>query len=90
MKEALRYDVPKGAYIIEVVADSPASKAGVQAEDIIVKIDGKDLDDKNDLGNIIAEKKVGDKVELEVWRATTGGEDGETLQLTATLSEFEE
>lgn len=82
---AILNNVPQGAYVVEVVADSPAEKAGVKTEDIITKIDGNELTSKNGgLAKVIAKKKPGDTINLELWR------DGETVKLSVTLSEFGE
>lgn len=76
-----------GAYVVgdqqnlAVLPDSPAAKAGIQQNDIIMKIGGKQIDDKNSLTSLISKYKVGDKVELEVVRGD------KTLKLTATLEE---
>ena len=80
-RTAIMNDVPAGAYIQDVVADSPAEKAGLQADDIITKFDGKKLDDTNTLAKAIAGKKVGDQVEVEYWR------EGETKTVRVTLEE---
>jgi S1-C subfamily serine protease len=79
---ALLNEVPEGAYVQEVVSDSPAEKAGIKSEDIITKFDGKKVTDKDGgLAQIIAGKKVGDKVESEIWR------DDKTLTLNVTIGE---
>lgn len=48
-----------GIMVVSVFEDSPAEKAGIQPGDIIIKIDGVDLQDKTstDLTNMIKEKK---------------------------------
>lgn len=76
---ALLNDVPQGAYVQRVVAGSSAEKAGVQPGDIIIEVDKQKLEEKSDLAKIIAGKKVGDTVQLTVWR------DGKRMNLTATL-----
>ena len=73
--------MPQGAYIVELVTDSPADKAGVKENDIIVKIGGQQLDEDNGLTEVIAKKKVGDEVSLEIYR------DGEELKLKVKLEE---
>lgn len=79
---ALLNEVPEGAYVQEVVTGSPAEKGGVQDEDIIIKIDGKKITDQDGgLSKVIAEKKVGDKISVEVWR------DGKTMTLSITVGE---
>ena len=81
----LNLDVEQGAYIVpsrggpSIVAGSPAEKAGLREKDIIVKIDGKTIDEKNSLTSILSQYSVGDTVELTVNR------DGQTLTLKATL-----
>jgi len=70
-----------GAQVIEVVADSPASAAGLQADDVITAVDGKTLDGEASLADIIAGYQPGDEVTLTVTRA-----DAEQ-ELTATLGE---
>lgn len=82
-KTAIMNGVPKGAYVVDVVSGSPAEEAGIKVDDIIVKIDDKKLDSDNALADIIASKKPGDKVSVDVWR------DGQELSLTTTLAESE-
>lgn len=66
---ALLNEVPEGAYVQEVVNGSPAQKGGIEANDIITKIDGKKVtDDSGGLAPVIAGKKVGDKINAEIWR----------------------
>ncbi len=78
---ALLNEVPQGAYITNVVSGSGADNAGIQAGDIITKIDGKSLGDAEDgLSGIIAEYSVGDTVSIEVWR------DDDYLTVQANLS----
>lgn len=63
-------EVPMGAYVEKVLANSPGEKAGVKEGDIIVEIDGKKLaDDKNTtLATYINKKKIGEEVSLKIWR----------------------
>lgn len=79
---ALLNDVPEGAYVVEVVSGSPADKAGIKEKDIITKMDNTPIREKDGgLAKIISGKKVGDRVELTIWR------DGKELKVTATLTE---
>ena len=80
---ALINEVPQGAYVQEIVPGSPAEKAGIKPEDIITQFDDKKIiEDDGGLAKIIAEKKVGDRVSIEIWR------NGETVRLTATIGEY--
>lgn len=77
---ALANDVPQGAYVQDVIEDSPAQKAGITRGDIIILLDGKKIGgDKNEIATIIAKKKIGDTVKISVWR------NGKTLEVTTTL-----
>lgn len=84
MSTAVLNDIPQGAYVVEVVAGSPAEGAGLKRDDIITKIDDKDIKEKDDIGELVKLKKIGDKIKLEVYRGT------ETISLEAMLSEFSE
>lgn len=67
---AVMNEVVEGAYIIEVVADSPAEKAGLQVEDIIIEFDGKKIAGSGDQGlaKMILDKKINETVKLKIWR----------------------
>ena len=75
-------DVKPGATILDVVPDSPADRAGLQAGDIVVAVDGQELDAENDLADLIAAHEPGDTVTLEVEQP---GE--EPRQITVELGE---
>lgn len=81
---AILNDVPAGAYLVEIVENSPAAKAGLEEGDIITKFDGQDLTNTNDLNTLsvlISKKKVGDSVKVEYIR------DGQRHEATITLEE---
>ncbi len=67
---AILNKIAEGAYIIEVVPDSPAEKAGLEDEDIITEFDGKEINGKDDQGlaKVILEKNAGDKVKIQYVR----------------------
>jgi S1-C subfamily serine protease len=79
--QARLINVAPGAYIVEVVPNSPADKAGLKAEDVIVKFDNNDLSTANsqELGLIILQHKIGDTIAVTVWR------NGQNLSKTITL-----
>ena len=81
---AILNNVPQGAYVVNVVEGSPAESAGIEPEDIITKMVGEELTEENTLADVIVKSKPGEVVSLEIWR------DGQTLTLSATLSEFSE
>jgi len=53
---------------VAVLADSPAAKAGLKEHDIIIKIDGTELDEKADLMDFLQKHKVGETVMLTYLR----------------------
>ncbi len=59
---------PKGVLIADVVQDSPAAKAGINAGDIIMEFDKKKVDTPQDLQKVVALTAPGKGVPLKVWR----------------------
>lgn len=77
---AVLNDIPQGAFIQQVIEGSPAQDVGIRQGDIVTEIDGKKINGNgNEVSSVIAGKKIGDKINLTIWR------DGETLKVTATL-----
>jgi S1-C subfamily serine protease len=54
--------------IKRIYKDSPAEKAGLKAEDLILKFDGTSIKNFEELFPLIGKKKIGDKVTVEVQR----------------------
>jgi serine protease Do len=62
-------DLKEGAMVSNVDPNSPASKAGIEVQDVIVSINGTKIKSSNDLRKYLyTELEVGDKAELEVYR----------------------
>jgi putative serine protease PepD len=70
-----------GAVVQEVTPDSPAARAGLQAGDVVVSIDGKAVQNRSELVAAIRGHKPGDKVTLVVVRG------GNETTITATLTQ---
>lgn len=80
---AILNDVPQGAYVLDVVTDSPAEDAGIEAGDIIAKFDQSELsEDANSLAEVISQKRPGETISLEVWR------DGDVYTTSVILGEL--
>ena len=81
--ESIGLGKPAGALVQSVEAGGPAEKAGVEAGDIIVKVDGKPVEKSGDLPRIIGNTKPGSKTSLQVFRR------GSSRELSVTIGEFE-
>lgn len=79
--EAINYGTPAGAAVASVTEGSPAEKAGLQANDIITAVDGKEISGKSDLSSVISDHEVGDTLTLTVYR------QGQTLTVTVEIGE---
>lgn len=67
---ALRFGLPseKGAFVLEVWSDTPASKAGISPGDIIFEIGGKKIENTIDLQHAIRRAKVNSMVIVKIVR----------------------
>jgi Do/DeqQ family serine protease len=79
---SLRMDAIRGALVNGVQEDGPADAAGVKRGDVIVALNGAEVESSNDLRNEVAALKPGTKAELTVVRG------GREHTITATLGEL--
>ena len=77
---AYRLAVDHGAYLAQVIPNTPAAQAGLKQGDIIVKFDGNDVQSSADLSDAILNKKPGDQVQLAVYSGTNQKPVSVTLQ----------
>lgn len=84
MAEALGIDEPKGALVAEVTGGGPAEAGGIEAGDVILKFDGKDVDEMRDLPRLVADTAVESTVRVVVFRK------GKTQTLKVTIGLLEE
>ena len=68
-----------GAYVLYVQADSPADKAGLKQDDVILKINNQDIANATQCRSVGTDLEVGAKVVLDVIR------QGEPLKLEVVL-----
>lgn len=66
------YNMPLGVYVDSVEEDGPADKAGIQAGDIILKIDGTSVESADNLQNQLAYYEAGEKIDFIISRADGG------------------
>ena len=81
--ESIGLGQPRGALVLSIEKDGPADKAGVEAGDIVVKVDGRAVEKQGDLPRLIGSIKPGSKIMLQVFRR------GATKDLSVTVAEFE-
>jgi S1-C subfamily serine protease len=72
-----------GAFVIDVAAESPAAKAGIQPRDVITKVDGAAVTSPQQVVDAVAKHKPGDSLALTVVRRP----DGKQTDLTVTLGQ---
>ena len=79
---AILNELPQGAYVRDIVPDSPAQKAGIEPGDIIISINNeKVFESVGGLASLINQLKIGDKIEVRLDR--NGEEKTVTVQLEA-------
>ncbi len=57
----------EGVFVQDVIGEA-AKQAGIKAGDIILTVDGKPVNQPNELQAYVATKHPGDKVKVEIWR----------------------
>ena len=79
--KALNIKSTNGVLIAKVVADGPAARAGIQANDVIVAVNGKAVNSAGAFIGELAAKKIGETVELSVIR------NSQTVKIRVALEE---
>jgi serine protease Do len=69
LAQSFGLDRPRGALISAVEGDGPAKKAGLQAGDIILRVNDREIDRSGELADAITRLKPGDAAKLRIWRA---------------------
>jgi serine protease Do len=77
----LKLSEERGALVKDVQPDTPAAKAGLEADDVIVRFDGEAVRSAAQLSRLVRETPAGRQVTIEVSRG------GAMQRLTATLDE---
>ena len=82
VRKKLKLPNNDGVFVIDVVPDSPAEEAGVKQGDVITHVDGKLIEDEDELVQDLKKAGAGHKVNLCVIR------DGKKQEIKAELAEI--
>lgn len=82
LAEAFDLEEPSGVLVTQVMPDTPGEKAGLESGDIIVRMNGEELENGSDLRNRVAAQKPGSEIELEIIR------DGKHKDIDIVLTEL--
>ena len=75
------YGIPAGAAVQAVSDGSPAAEAGLQAGDVITRVNGTEITGSSDLVSLVSASSIGDTLTMTVYR------QGSTMELTVTVGE---
>ena len=81
--KALGMKDAEGVLVQSVEDNSPAESADIKPGDVILKFDGQKVDQANQLQALVASRRPGEKVDIQLLR------DGKTTDVTVTLKERE-
>ncbi len=84
MADSIGLPKPMGALILDVTANGPAAKAGIQAGDVVTQFSGKDITEMRHLPRIVAESKIGTTVDVTYFRK------GKSVTSSIKVGEMEE
>lgn len=73
---------PAGAFVAKVTPNGPAEKAGIRAEDVLTKINGKEIKSSLELTHELFKYKPGDKITVTIFR------DNKTQDVSLVLTEI--
>ena len=83
LAESIGLGKAQGALINRIEAGAPADKAGLEAGDVILKIDGTPIEKSSDLPRLVGNTKPGTKSNLTIFRR------GATKELSIVIAELE-
>ncbi|TNF97563.1 MAG: Do family serine endopeptidase, partial [Gammaproteobacteria bacterium] len=69
LADALRTNINHGAVVAGVEKDSPAEKGGLQVHDIVLEVNGEQIDNASDMRNRIGLMSIGDRVSMRISRS---------------------
>jgi S1-C subfamily serine protease len=71
----------RGVLIRRVLPESPASLAGLESNDIVLMIDGKEIGEERDVRDAVQQRRIGEKARLRVLRAESHRQEDVSVTL---------
>ena len=71
----------EGIQIVDVIKDSPAEKAGLKKDDVLIELGGIKITDFESLKEALELRKIGDEVVLKAMRKAKSGYQEKTFTL---------
>ena len=82
-REAIQmYNMPSGAFVMDVYPGEAADNAGIQKSDIMTKLDGQKVSSKADINDKLQYYSAGEEIEIEVARLNNGEYEESTVTVT--------
>ena len=79
------YDIPEGVYVMEVIKDGAAEKAGISKYDVITAVEDEDVSSMQELQDVLGYYKKGEKVSITI--QTLDGNEYKEKKVDVTLGE---
>jgi serine protease Do len=68
LAEGLRLEDPRGALVASVSDGGPAASSGIRQGDVILRFDGRTVEEMRELPRMVAETRIGKAVDVVIWR----------------------
>ena len=82
LAESFGLSKPQGALVSQVLADSPAAKAGLKTGDIILEFNGRKIPSSSDLPPVVGRVRPGSAADVKILR------NGDRMKLSVTIEEL--
>ena len=79
--ESLGLGKPRGAYVRNVESNGPAAAGGIEAGDVILSFNSREINKSTDLPRVVGDTKPGTTATVQVWRK------GSSRDLTVTVAD---
>jgi serine protease Do/serine protease DegQ len=83
LAQVFNIEQQQGAVVAQIEKDSPAERAGLRVGDVVVKINGRPIQNSLDMRNVVGLLRTGSRIDMEVIR------QGEPLHVTAVITKPE-